>query len=99
MPMLTDRTQGAWLTRGHLTVHRHFLNQGTRGVPQEGAALREFRLAHPVGQEAEVAQPLEAVRRDVEHQPPQELYDIERQGAQTVATLIILVAERHLAVL
>jgi hypothetical protein len=99
MSVLTDRTQGAWRTRGHLTVHRHFLSQGTRGVPQEGTALREFRLAHPVGQEAEVAQPLEAVRWDVEHQPPQKFHGIERQGAQTVAPLIILVAERHLAVL
>ena len=60
MPVLTDRTQGAWLTRGHLTVHRHFLDQGTRGVPQEGAALRQLLLPHPVGQEAEVPQPLEA---------------------------------------
>jgi hypothetical protein len=39
-------------------------------VPEQRAALGEFRLAHPVGQEAEVAQPVEAVRRHVEHQPP-----------------------------
>jgi len=99
MPVLTDWTQGAWLTRGHLTVHRHFLDQGTRGVPQEGAALRQLLLPHPVGQEAEVPQPLEAARRDMQHQPPQEFYGLERQGAQAVATSIILVTKGHLATL
>ena len=99
MPMLTDRTQGAWLTRGHLTVHRHFLDQGTRGVPQEGAALRQLLLPHPVGQEAEVPQPVEAAQWDMEHQPPQEFDGLKRQGAQAVATSIILVAKGHLATL
>ena len=68
-------------------------------MPQQRAALREFLLPHAVGQEAEVPQPVEAVRRDVEHQPPQELDGIERQGAQAVAALVVLVAEGHLAVL
>ena len=102
MPVLTERTQGAWLTRGHhgrLTVHSRFPDQGTRGVPQQSAALHEFRLAHPVGQEAEVAQPMEAVRRDMQHQPPQEFYGLEREGTQAVATRVVLVAEGHLAVL
>ena len=72
---------------------------GWRGVPQQRAALGEFLLAHPVGQEAEVPQPVEAVRGDVQHQAPQEFHGLERQGAQAVAALVILVAEGHLAVL
>lgn len=43
---------------------------GWRRVPQPRAALRELCLAYLVGQEAEMAQPMEAVRRDVQHQPP-----------------------------
>ena len=42
---------------------------------------------------------VEPVRRDVQHQAPQELHGLERQGAQAVAALVILVAEGHLAVL
>ena len=72
---------------------------GLRGVPQEGAALRQLRLAYPVGQEAEVAQPVEAVRRDMQQQTPQEFDGIEREGTQAVATRVVLVAEGHLAVL
>ncbi len=68
-------------------------------MPQQRAALREFLLPHTVGQEAEVPQPVEAVRRDVEHQTPQEFHGLERQGAQAVAVLVVLVAEGHLAVL
>ena len=68
-------------------------------MPQQRAALRELRLPHPVGQEAEVPHPVEPVRRDVQHQTPQEFHGVERQGAQAVAALIIFVAEGHLAVL
>jgi hypothetical protein len=68
-------------------------------VPQQRAALREFRLPHAVGQEAEVPQPVEPVRRDVEHQPPQEFDGVQGQRAQAMATLVILGAEGHLAVL
>jgi hypothetical protein len=61
--------------------------------------LRELRLAHPVGQEAEVPEPVEPMRGDVQQQTPQELYGVQRQGVQAVATLVILVAEGHLAML
>ena len=54
---------------------------GSCNVPQEGAALRELLLPHPVGQEAEVAQPVEAAGWDVQHQAPQECHSLERQGA------------------
>jgi len=47
----------------------------------------------------EVAQPVEAVGWDVEHQTPQEFHGLERQGTQAVAPLVILVAKGHLAVL
>ena len=43
--------------------------------------------------------PVEAARRDVQHQAPQEFHGIERQGAQAMAALIIFLAEGHLAVL
>jgi len=82
--VLTDRTLGTWLTRwflGRLEISRRCLGQGVRGVPQQRAALREFRLPHAVGQEAEMPYPLEAARWDMEHQPPQEFHGIERQGA------------------
>jgi hypothetical protein len=68
---------------------------GVRRVPQQRTALREFRLTYPVGQEAEVPHPMEATRRDVQQQTPQEFHSCKRQGAQAVATLIILVAEGH----
>jgi hypothetical protein len=35
----------------------------------------------------------------MEHQTPQELHGLEREGTQAVATLVILVAKSHLAVL
>jgi len=68
-------------------------------VPQERAALREFLLAHTIRQEAEVPQPVETTRRDMEHQPPQEFAGFQCHGAQAVAALVILVAKGHLAVL
>ena len=67
-------------------------------MPQQRAALGEFCLPDPVGQEAEVPQPVEPVGRDVEHQPPQELDGIQGQGAQAVAMGIVFVAEGDLAV-
>ena len=54
---------------------------GGRVVPQEGAALRELLLAHPVGQEAGMPQPVEATRWDVEHQTPQEFDGVQCQSA------------------
>ena len=39
------------------------------------------------------------MRGDVQQQTPQELHGVQRQGAQAVATLVILVAEGHLAML
>jgi hypothetical protein len=68
-------------------------------VPQQRATLGEFLLAHAIRQEAEMPYPLEAARGDVQHQAPQEFHGLERQGTQTVAALVILVAEGHLAVL
>jgi hypothetical protein len=70
---------------------------GLRGVPQESATLRTLLLPHTVGQETEVPQPGDAARRDVEHQPSQEFYGLEREGTQTVASLVVLRAEGHLA--
>jgi hypothetical protein len=67
-------------------------------MPQQRAALGEFRLPHAVGQEAEVPQPVEPVWRHVEHQPSQELDGIQCQGAQAVAMGIVFVAEGDLAV-
>jgi hypothetical protein len=39
------------------------------------------------------------MRGDVQHQTPQELHGVKRQGAQAVAALVSLVAEGHLAML
>jgi hypothetical protein len=68
-------------------------------VPQEHAALGKLLLPYPVGQEAEVPQPVEAARWDMEHEPPQEFDGLKRQSTQAVAALVILVTEGHLAVL
>ena len=68
-------------------------------MPQEHVALCELCLPHPVGQEAEVPHPVESMRGDVQHQAPQEFYGIERQGAQALATLGVLVKEGDLAFL
>ena len=67
-------------------------------MSQEAAALRELLLAHPVGQKAEVPQPVEATRWDVQHQTPQEFHRLERQGAEAVAVLVVLGAKGHRAV-
>src|SRR5207253_245737 len=75
-----------------------FLDTGAGGMPQQRAALCEFLLPYAVGQEAEVPQPVEAMWRDVEHQPPQEFDGVQGQRAQAMAALVILVAEGHLAV-
>jgi len=37
--------------------------------------------------------------RHVQHQPPQEFHGIERQSAQAVAMLVVLITEGHLAIL
>ena len=68
-------------------------------MSQQRAALREFRLAYPIAQGAKVAHPVEPVRWDVQHEPPQEFHGLERHGAQAVAALVVLVAEGHLAIL
>jgi hypothetical protein len=68
-------------------------------VPQQGTAVRELLLPHPVGQEAEVAHPLAAMRRDMQQQSSQEFHRLDRAGAQAVAALVVLIAEGHLAVL
>ena len=100
--MLAHRTYRPWLPRGYLgRLGGGGLGTGlgAGGVPQEGAALREFRLPHSVGQEAAVPQPVEATRRDVEPQPPQACDGVQGQRAQAMAALVILVAKGHPAVL
>ena len=100
--MLTDWTRGSWHTRwplGHRAVHGLYPSQGLRGVSQQRTALCEFFLAHPIRQKAEVPYPVEAVRRDVQHQTLQKLHRVQCLGAEAVATLIILVAKGHVAVL
>ena len=90
--MLTDRTPGAWLLgcyRGRVAVHSLVMHLGWGSVPQQRAALREFLLPHAVGQEAEVPQPMEPMRRDVEHEPPQEFDGGQGQRAQAMTTLVI----------
>ncbi len=102
IPVLTDWTPGAWLTHGHFgcrQVRALFLDTGLGGMPQQRAAVGEFRLPHAVGQEAEVPHSVEPMWRHVEHQPPQELDGLQCQGAQAVAVRIVLIAEGHLAVL
>src|SRR5262245_14438379 len=100
--MLAHWTYRPWLPCGYLGRCGGgglVTGLGLGGVPQEDAALREFRLPHPVGQEAEVPQPVEATRWDVEHQPPQEFDGVQGQRAQTMAALVILVAKGYPAVL
>src|SRR4029450_7577206 len=100
--MLAHRTYRPWLPRGYLGRlggGGFVIGLGSGGVSQEGTALREFLLPSPVGQEAEVPQPVEATRRDVEHQTPQEFDGVQGQRAQAMATLVILVAEGHPAAL
>jgi len=100
--MLADRTHSPWLLGWHLgrfAVRGLVTNPGWGGVPQESATLCELLLPHAVGQEAEVPQPMEAVRWDMQHQTPPELHSIKRQGAQVVAARVILGAAGHLAVL
>ena len=72
-PLLADRTHSPWFPRSPLRWlggRSLLLDKRLQGVPEQRAALGEFRLAHPVGQETKVAQPVEAVRRHVQHQPP-----------------------------
>jgi hypothetical protein len=102
--MVANWTHGPWLPRaprGWRAVQVHSLSWGmaSRGLPQEGPALRQLLRAHPVGQEATVAPPVKAVRRDVQPQTAQQLHRIACQGAPAVAVLVVLRAQGPLAVL
>ena len=103
-PVAADWAHGPRLPCGPLRWREdevHSLSPGIwwRDLSQQDATLRELCLAHQVGQEAEVAEPVEAVRWDMEHQTAQEFHGLDRQGTQAVATLVILVAEGHQAIL
>jgi len=71
--MLADGTHGPRLRRCHrgglaVQVHGLYPDRGAQGLPEESAALDQFLLAHPVGQEAEVPQPVEPRRGHVQQQ-------------------------------
>ena len=66
-------------------------------MAEQRAALGQVCLAHAVGQEAKVAQPVAPRRWDVPHQPPQACHGLKRQGTQAMAVLGVLGAQGHLA--
>src|SRR5262245_51359004 len=61
-------------------AHGLYPDWGAQGLTEARAALDQFLLPHAVRQEAEVPDPLEAMRWDVQHQPAQEFHGLECQG-------------------
>ncbi len=82
-----------------LGVYDIVTGTGSGGLAQEDAALRELVLSHAVGREAEVPNPLEAMRRNMKHEAPQKFYGVQRPGAQPAPSLVVFPPEGYLAVL
>jgi len=100
--VLADRTAPPWLRRRdgrRLAVHGRGWGTGVQRVAEPCAALCQVCLAHAVGQAAQVAPPVEPMRWDVQHEPPQACHGIQRQGTQAMAGLVVLVAQGHRAIL
>jgi hypothetical protein len=101
-PVRTNRTLGAWLPRWHrgrLTVQRRFRSPRAPDLPQQRAAWRAFLLAYALRQAADGPPPVEAAWRDVEHQTPQAVHGLERDGVQAGAARGVRRATGHQAVL
>src|SRR4051794_21603248 len=60
---------------------------------QQGAAAGEFRSPVAVAEQAVVADPLKAVRQDMEQEAADELVSVERHRLSAAALAIILPAE------
>ena len=100
-PGLTDRPRGAWLPREHrgrLPVPRRCLGHRAPAVPQQRAAGRAWLLAPALRHAAAGPPPVAAAWRAVEPPPPPACHGREREGAQAVATRVVLRAPGPLAV-
>jgi hypothetical protein len=60
--------------------------------------LRELDLSYPVREKAEMPDALEPTRQNVEHEAAEAFHGVEGQGAEAVATLLVLRTKSHLAV-
>src|SRR5712691_697777 len=89
MPLLADGTHNGCLGRTHrLCVGACGLLTREEAWPWlllQRPALGELSLSHPVRQEAEMPDPLEPTRQNVEEEAPEELHSVERHGAEAVA--------------
>jgi len=100
-PGLTDRPRGAGLPREHrgrLPVPRRCLGHRAPAGPQQRAAGRAWLLAPALRHAAAGPPPVAAAWRAVEPPPPPACHGREREGAQAVATRVVLRAPGPLAV-
>jgi hypothetical protein len=74
------------------------LDRRCRWGVEQFAALRELLSAMPVGEEAVVANAVEAIRQGVHEEPPDELAGGKRHHLGLAGLPIVLPAERDLAV-
>jgi hypothetical protein len=61
--------------------------------------LRQFLVSMTVGEKAEVAHFVQALGQDMEDESAQEFRGVQGLGSQLAGSLVVLEAERHLAVL
>ena len=103
VPLLTDRAHNGCHGRTHgLSIEAECLLAGGEAwlwLLQQRSALGELGLAYPVGQEAEMSDPLEAVRQDMQQEAAQEFHGVEGHRAEPVSALIVFPPEGHLAIL
>jgi hypothetical protein len=97
-PTLTRRTHASavllfWRSLG-ISTHRR---RDTGLLPHQGPTVRERALSDPIREKAEMPDALEPTRENVEQEAAQEFHGVEGQGAETVATLIVLVTKGDLA--
>jgi hypothetical protein len=61
--------------------------------------LRQFLVSMTVGEKAEVAHFVQVLGQDMEDESAQEFRGVQGLGSQLAGSLVVLEAERHLAVL
>ena len=69
--------------------------QRRRGLGEEGPALREGHGSAAISEQAEVADPDEAVGDDMEQEAAEELVDVERHDLHAILVGIVAPADLH----
>jgi hypothetical protein len=90
---------GGWRgRRGNRVQRRARLGGCQEGLPEDLSTSWELDLALPIRQEPIVPHPLEATRQDMQEKAPNAFDGVKRHEVLTIASLVILPPERHLAI-